>query len=169
MHSKPNAENCMWIRPSITKIFEVNLSLQNKWLYCMYSLHQKKVYTCIKCKYSKARGLQEKQGVHRTHHWVGLNWTKPHFEIPNDCDTKKNKCFEFHNEAWPSLDQINGVCGAPPIFHLGPLSFEYLARQKCIFSFGGDCIIIWNLDKSLVPIHVFLLWRDQVVSHFCSV
>ena len=48
--------------------------------------------------------------------------------------------FEFQNEAWPSLDQLNGMCGAPPTFHLIPLIFEYSARQKCILSLGGDCI-----------------------------
>ncbi len=47
--------------------------------------------------------------------------------------------FEFQNEAWPSLDQLNGGFGAPPTFNLAPLSFEYSARQKCILSFGGDC------------------------------
>ncbi len=26
-----------------------------------------------------------------------------------------------------------------PYFLSGPLSFEYLAWQKCILSFGGDC------------------------------
>ena len=47
--------------------------------------------------------------------------------------------FEFENEAWPSLGQLNGGFGAPPTFHLAPLSFEYSAQQKCILSFGGDC------------------------------
>ncbi len=49
--------------------------------------------------------------------------------------------FEFQIEAWPSLDQLNGRFGAPPTFHLAPLSFEYSARQKCILSFGGDCTV----------------------------
>ncbi len=49
--------------------------------------------------------------------------------------------FEFQNEAWPNLEQLNGGVGAPRTFHLPPLNFEYLARQKCILSFGGDCIL----------------------------
>ncbi len=32
-----------------------------------------------------------------------------------------------------------------PTFHLAFLSFEYSARQKCILSFGGDCIISLDL------------------------
>ena len=39
---------------------------------------QKKVYSCIKDKYSEARGTRGK---------VGLNGTKPHFEIPRDGQT----------------------------------------------------------------------------------
>ena len=38
------------------------------------------------------------------------------------------------------LDQLNGWFGAFPNFHLTPLSFEYLARRKCILSYAGDCI-----------------------------
>ncbi len=82
-------------------------------------------------------------------------WTyKPHFGIPRDGDTRtksllvRNHFLEFKNEAWPSLDQLNGVCGAPPTFHLAPLSFKYSARQMYILSFGGDCtsnsIPIWH-------------------------
>ncbi len=36
----------------------------------------------------------------------------------------------------------HGGFGAPPTFHLAPLSFEYSARQKCILSFAGDCMCI---------------------------
>ena len=37
------------------------------------------------------------------------------------------------------VDQLIGGFGAPPTFHLVPLSFEYSARQKCIpvLCFGG--------------------------------
>ncbi len=33
---------------------------------------------------------------------------------------------EFQNEAWSSLDQLNGKCDLPPTFPLTPLDFEYL-------------------------------------------
>ncbi len=59
---------------------------------------------------------------------------------------------EFQNEAWPSLDQLNGGFGAPLTFHLPPLSFEYSARQKCILSFGGDCGVVQVLE--LQNLHV---------------
>ena len=37
----------------------------------------------------------------------------------------------------PTIDRwYNGQLGTLPTFHLAPLSFEYLARQKCILSFG---------------------------------
>ncbi len=36
-----------------------------------------------------------------------------------------------------STQNRGGLEDAPPTFHLAPLSFEYLARQKCILSFGG--------------------------------
>ncbi len=91
----------------------------------IYSLHQKKVHTCGKAKYSKPRGATGKVGG-ATH--PPLSWSKlDHF-------------FEFQNEARPRLDQLKGGFGAPPTFHLALLNFEYSARQKCILSFGGDCI-----------------------------
>ncbi len=48
---------------------------------------------------------------------------------------------EFQNKAWPSLDQLNGECGASRrslAFNLATLSFEYPARQKCVLSFWRD-------------------------------
>ncbi len=40
--------------------------------------------------------------------------------------------------SWSKLDQASfGTC---PTFHLASVKFEYSARQKCILSFGGDCI-----------------------------
>ena len=34
---------------------------------------------------------------------------------------------KFQNEAWSTLDQLNGGCVAPPTFPIAPLGFEYLA------------------------------------------
>ncbi len=79
--------------------------------------------------------------MRHTPNGVGPKWTKPHFDIPIDG--------EFQNEAWPSLDQLNVWFGAPPTFHSPPLSFEYLARQKCILSFGGDGKLQWGTLKSV--------------------
>ncbi len=47
------------------------------------------------------------------------------------------------------VDQLNAGFGAPPTFHLALLSFEYSARQKCILSFGGDCIYGRSLIDSI--------------------
>ncbi len=46
--------------------------------------------------------------------------------------------FEIQNEAWPSLDQLNGWFGVTPTFHLAPLSFEYSAQLSSgnIWKFG---------------------------------
>ena len=38
--------------------------------------------------------------------------------------------WECQNEAWPSLNQLNGGCGTPPNFPLVPLAFEYLALTQ---------------------------------------
>ncbi len=94
-----------------------------------YSLHRKKVYTCGKAKYSKSRGARGKVGG------------APHPPL---------SWFEFQNDSWPSLDQLNGGFGAPPTFHVALLSFEYSARQKCILSFGGDCIYWWVVERGYV-------------------
>ena len=83
-----------------------------------YSLHQQKVYTCGKAKDGDTRTKSLRQQ---------FLLESSHF-------------FESQNEAWSSLDQLNGRFGALPTFYLAPLSFEYSARQKCILSFGGDCI-----------------------------
>ncbi len=37
---------------------------------------------------------------------------------------------EFQNEAWSSMDQLNGKCEAPPTFPLAPLDFEYLVLRQ---------------------------------------
>ncbi len=50
--------------------------------------------------------------MRHTVHWVAPNWAKPHFEIRNDARSR--------------LDQLNGGCGAPPIFPLFSLAYEYL-------------------------------------------
>ncbi len=42
---------------------------------------------------------------------------------------------KIQNEAWPSLDQLNGGFGTYPTFQLASLSFEY-----CTGYTGGDCI-----------------------------
>ncbi len=102
----------------------------------LYSLHQKKVYTCGKAKYSKSREARGKVGG-APH--PPLSWSKLDQASFWNSKRWRHKNFEFQNEAWPSLDQLNGGFGAPPTFHLAPLSFEYSARQKCILSFGGDC------------------------------
>ena len=53
-----------------------------------YSLHQKKVYTCGKIKYSKLRAARGKVGgaPHPTIGWSKLD--QAHFEIPKDDDTR---------------------------------------------------------------------------------
>ena len=57
--------------------------------------------------------------------------------------------------------QLNGGFGALPTFHLGPLSFEYSARQKCILSFGGDCSL------GFVPLRVGVSQRHPRIDiHF---
>ena len=40
--------------------------------------------------------------------------------------------FEFENEAWLNLDQLNGGCGTPPTFASSPLTFQYSTRLKRI-------------------------------------
>ncbi len=136
-----------------------------------YSLHQKKVSTCGKAKYSKTRVCTGKVGcasdskwswskVDQALTWYSKRWRHKNKMLSRMCTIRGpsrlqtrwgnlssrfllvcRHFFEFQNEAWPSLDQLNGWFGAPPTFHLALLSFEYSARQKCIvlLSFGGDC------------------------------
>ncbi len=61
----------------------------------------------------------------------------------------------------------DGGYGAPPIFLMTPLSFEYSARQKCILSFGGDCINHIKIQAedcshahvvTLIWVHVSCMW-----------
>ncbi len=44
---------------------------------------------------------------------------------------------KFKNEAWPSMDQLNGGFGAPPTFHLVPLSFEF---DKSVYFLLGETV-----------------------------
>ncbi len=48
------------------------------------------------------------------------------------------------------------VCGAPPTFHLDPLSFKYSARQKCIFSSDRDCLPGVSLDHDNIINQILL-------------
>ncbi len=41
------------------------------------------------------------------------------------------------------------ICDIGPTLYVTPLRSEYLARQKCILSFGGDCIQIYDIEVSL--------------------
>ncbi len=66
------------------------------------------------------------------------------------------------------VDQLNGWCGAPHTFCLASLSFEYLARQKCIFSFGGDCT--GSVPSEAFPIDVTICYyRDLSVTFELSI
>ncbi len=81
-------------------------------------------------------------------HSIGPNRAKLHFEnqgygyIPTK--TVMLLChhfLEFQNEAWSSLNQLNGGCDPPPTYPLVPLAFEYLPlMQVYTFFFVGDCI-----------------------------
>ncbi len=42
---------------------------------------------------------------------------------------------EFQNEAWSSLGQLNGGCGAPPTFPLALFDFEYLSLPQVYIFF----------------------------------
>ena len=50
---------------------------------------------------------------------------------------------EFQNEAWSSLDQLNGGCDPPPIFFSSPFDFEYLA---------------------LLQVYTFFWWRLEIIN-----
>ncbi len=82
-----------------------------------------------RAEYSKLRGARWKVGgapnpplswskLGQASFWISKKWL--HLFL---C----RHLLEFQNEAWSSLDQLNGRCGAPPTFSLAPLDFEYLA------------------------------------------
>ncbi len=56
---------------------------------------------------------------------------------------------EFQNEAWPSLDQLKGGCGAPRTFPLAPLDFEYLALPQVYTFFRWRLYILHRGVKNL--------------------
>ena len=59
----------------------------------------------------------------------GNLWILRYFsrEVASDVLFLCRHLLEFQNEAWSSLDQLKGGCGASPTFPLAPLDFEYLA------------------------------------------
>ncbi len=64
--------------------------------------------------------------------WGNLSW---------EISQNPKIAIDFQAVGIEILEQLNGGFGTPPTFHLAPLSFEYSARQKCILSFGGDCML----------------------------
>ncbi len=62
----------------------------------------------------------------------GNLWILRYFsrEVASDFLFLCRHLLEFQNEAWSSLDQLKGGCGAPPTFPLAPLDFEYLALPQ---------------------------------------
>ena len=83
------------------------------YMYSMYSLHQKKVYTCVKSKYSKAK----------RRHWVSPNWTRPHFEIPS------NISLNYKMRLGPVLTNSIG-CAAHTLLFTCPPQFCVLGSKK---------------------------------------
>ncbi len=45
-----------------------------------YRLHQKKIHTCVKAKYSKSSETRGKVGACHSHHWVRPKWIEPHLD-----------------------------------------------------------------------------------------
>ena len=94
-----------------------------------YSLHQKKVSTCDKAKYSKTRVSTGKVGGASHPKW---SWSKVDQASFWFLWISKWGLAQFGPTQW--------LVWRTPNFSSGPLSFEYLAWQKCIHSFGGDCM-----------------------------
>ncbi len=98
-----------------------------------YSLHQKKVSTCGKAEYSKTRVSTGKVGGASHSQW---SWSK--VDQASFWYSKRwRHFFEFQNEALPSLDQLNGWFGAPPIFHLAPSFLNTRLDKSVYFLLGG--------------------------------
>ncbi len=62
----------------------------------------------------------------------GILWILRYFsrEVASDFLFLCRHLLEFQNEAWSSLNQLNGKCDAPPTFPLAPLDFEYLVLPQ---------------------------------------
>ncbi len=55
---------------------------------------------------------------------------------------------EFQNEAWFSLGQLKGGCGAPPTFPLARLEFEYMALPQ-VYNFSVETVLWFILISGL--------------------
>ncbi len=62
----------------------------------------------------------------------------------------------FQNEAWSTLDQLNGWCDAPSNFLLAPLDFEYLAVPQ-VYTFFW-----WRLYTGFAK----AMWSIMIANHF---
>ena len=134
----------------------------------VYSRHRKKVYTCIKVKYSKARGTREKVGgaphpplswskVDQVSFWNSRRWRH------------RNNFFKFQYEAW-SVDALYYIQPPPP--QLGVLG----SAKVCTFFWGRLYIVLgiglpngwhfarWVTSEEMAHSRVCLIkWKEMAM------
>ncbi len=81
----------------------------------------------------------------------GRGCAKPTIEL---VQSGPSLILKFQNEAWSSLDQLNGGCVAPPTFPVAPLGLEYLALPQ-VYTFFR-----WRLYTLYLEIFLSLVFSD---------